>query len=115
MSIPQEFHAYINYNDLQYFPKASDIVLERKEKQAIAALFMIELWMTYQSPKIYFDTIMKPVNTELTEGEKERLREMDSLFPENDRFKKYYIWKSPLKPYYCLNSILLKIIWKGYL
>lgn len=43
MSIPQEFHAYINYNDLQYFPKASDIVLERKEKQAIAALFMIEL------------------------------------------------------------------------
>ena len=43
MSIPQEFHAYINYNDLQYFPKVSDIVLERKEKQAIAALFMIEL------------------------------------------------------------------------
>ena len=40
---------------------------------------------------------MKPVNTELTEGEKERLREMASLFPENDRFKKCYIWKSPLE------------------
>ena len=53
--------------------------------------------MTYQSPKIYFDTVMKPVNTELTEGEKERLREMASLFPENDRFKKCYIWKSPLE------------------
>ena len=34
---------------------------------------------------------MKPANAELTEGEKERFREIVSLFPENDSFKKGYI------------------------
>ena len=97
MFIPQEFHEYINYNDLQYFADACDIVLEKKEKQAIAALFMIELWMNYQTLKKYFDTVLKPAIAELTEDEKERFREMISLFPENDRFKKCYICEFPLE------------------
>ena len=36
--------------------------------------------MTYQSPKIYFDTVMKPVNTELTEGEKRGLEKWLPFF-----------------------------------
>ena len=47
--------------------------------------------MTYQTLKIFFDTVVKPANAELTEGEKEGFRVMVSLFPENDRFKKGYI------------------------
>ena len=54
---------------------------------------MTESPMTYQTLKRYFDTVVKPANAELIEGEKERFREMFSLFPENDRFKNSYIYK----------------------
>ena len=47
--------------------------------------------------KKYFDTVVKPANAELTKEEKERSREMVSLFPKNDRFKKCYICEFPLE------------------
>ena len=45
-------------------------VLEKKKKQAISTLCIIEMWMVYRCLKSYFDSVVKIENSELTDEKK---------------------------------------------
>lgn len=71
--------------------------LEKKEKQAISILCMIEIWMVYRYLESYFNKVVKIENSELTDAEKSQFHAKADC---NSFFKKYtycYLCKFPLK------------------
>ena len=70
ITIPEKCWPYINKGDLKCFVDACETVLEKKQKQAISTLCMIEMWMVYKCLKYYFDTVVKVNNYQLTQEEK---------------------------------------------
>ena len=75
ISIPEKFWPYVSKGDhLECFIDGCESVLLKEKKQAISTLCMIEMWMVYQCLKNYFESVVKPKNFELTEGEKEAFK-----------------------------------------
>ena len=73
ITIPEQFYPYINHDALRCFEGACNTVLEKKKKQFISTLCMIEIWMVYRYLKISFDSVLKVQNFELTDQEKSQL------------------------------------------
>ena len=67
ITVPEKFHPNINRDELRCFENACNTVLEKKKKQAISPLCMIEMWMLYRSLKSYFDSVVKIENSQLTD------------------------------------------------
>ena len=51
---------------------ACDNVLQKKQKQAVSTLCIIEMWMVYRYLKNNSDMVVKVKNAELTEEEKRK-------------------------------------------
>ena len=69
ITIPEKFWTYINRGDLKSFMDAGDTVLEKKQKQAISTVCVIEMWMVYRYLKSYFHTVVKIINYQLMQEE----------------------------------------------
>ena len=67
ITVPEKFHPNINRDELRCFENACNTVLEKKKKQAISPLCMIEMWMLYRCLKSYFDSVVKIENSQLTD------------------------------------------------
>ena len=72
ITIPEKFYPYINRDDLRCFMDACDNVLQKKQKQAVSTLCIIEMWMVYRYLKNNSDMVVKVKNAELTEEEKRK-------------------------------------------
>ena len=107
ISIPENFHEYIDHRDLSYFSDACNRVLEKKEKQAISALCMIELWMTYQALYKYFDTVVEVKNRELTDKGKSNFMNFTEYNPKDKKATHCYICEMPLDCILLIHSNLL--------
>ena len=70
ITVPKIFYPYINHDNLRCFEVACNAVLERKKKEAICTLCMIEIWMVHGCLKRYFQSVVKVQDFELTEEEK---------------------------------------------
>ena len=70
ITVPEKFHPNINRDELRCFENACNTVLEKKKKQAISTLCIIEMWMVYRCLKSYFDSVVKIENSELTDEKK---------------------------------------------
>ena len=97
ITVPEKFYPYVNYDDLRCFEGAWNTVLEKKKKQAISTLCMIEMWMVCRCLKNYFDSVVKIENFKLTDEEKSRFHAKADC---NSFLKKYshcYLCKFPLE------------------
>lgn len=81
ITIPEKFHRYIDDDDLICFRDACDDVLQKKKKQAVSTLCMIETWLVYKTLKKYFDKVVKSNNCELPIAEKENLHSFAEFNP----------------------------------
>ena len=61
------------------------MILEKKQKQAISTLCMIELWMTYRTLRKYFDIVLKPRKFELTRLENENDHAFADFNPQDKK------------------------------
>ena len=71
--------------------------LEKKQKQAISTLCMIEIWMVYRCLKFYFDTVVKINNCQLTQEEKEDFHIFADSNPQNKKVSHCYFCEFPLE------------------
>ena len=90
ITIPEKFWHYINKGDLKCFMDVCETVLEKKQKQAIYTLYMIEMWMVYRCLKYYFDTVVKINNYQLTQEEKEDFHIFADFNPQNKKVSHCY-------------------------
>ena len=74
-----------------------ETVLEKKQKQAISTLCMVEMWMVYRCLKHYFDTVVKINNYQLTQEEKEDFHIFADLNPQNKKVSHCYFCEFPLE------------------
>ena len=97
VTIPEKLWTYINRGDLKCFMDACDTVLEKKQKQAISTLCMIELWMVYRCPKSYFDTVVKINNYQLTQEENENFHAYAEFNPKDNKVSHCYFCEFSLE------------------
>ena len=97
ITIPEKFWPYINKGDLKCFMEVCETVLEKKQKQAISTLCMIEMWMVYRCLKYYFDTVVKINNYQLTQEEKEDFHIFADFNPQNKKVSHCYFCEFPLE------------------
>ena len=57
-TVADQFFLYINHDALSCFEDACNTILEKKKKQIISMLCMIELWTVYRYLKRYFDSVL---------------------------------------------------------
>ena len=97
ITIPEKFWSYINKGDLKCFMDVCETVLEKRQKQAISTLCMIEMWMVYRCLKYYFDTVVKINNYQLTQEEKEDFHIFADFNPQNKKVSHCYFCEFPLE------------------
>ena len=90
ITIPEKFWPYINKGDLKCFMDVCETVLEKKQKQAISTLCILEMWMVYRCLKHYFDTVVKINNYQLTQEEKEDFHIFADFNPQNKKVSHCY-------------------------
>ena len=79
------------------FMDMCETVLEKKQKQAISTLCMIEMWMVYRCLKYYFDTVVKINNYQLTQEENEDFHIFADFNPQNKKVYHCYLCEFPLE------------------
>ena len=91
ITIPEKFYPYINRNDLRCFMDACDNVLQKKHKQAVSTLCMIEMWMVFRCLKDYSDTVVKVKNAELADEEKRKFHVKAHCYSFHKQHSHYYL------------------------
>ena len=97
ITMPEKFWPYISKGHLKCFMDVCDTVLEKKQKQVISTLCMIEMWMVYRCLKYYFDTVVKINNYQLTQEEKEDFHIFAYFNPQNKKVSHCYFCEFPLE------------------
>ena len=76
---------------------AYDNILQKKQKQAVSTICMIEMWMVYRCLKNFFDTVVKVKNAEFTDEEKRKFHVKTRCNSFHKQYSHCYLCKFPLK------------------
>ena len=83
------------------FRDVLDDVLQKKKKQAVSTLCMIEMWLVYRTLKKYFETVVKSMNSELTATKKENFHSYAEFNPHDKKVTHCYLCEYPIDVKVC--------------